>query len=436
VPAPPDLSVPHPVEELVQAFAKTTDELFPDLRYLEPSGELHIPLSSDPVRGLRVQLPGNQMMLLHSIRVDTEDDIDLIRESTCTSSSTTGESLLGLLLDPDPDHGPAVHTKKEASPWVEVVFDRPITISKVVLRNCDSWRAGNSTGIQVLTCPEAGEWTTAYDGGQRELELRLALGGGLRHRPEWSHPHEQGLVTALIHVAVGAYQEARKLIGGAGWISAEETKVLRTAVSKHLLFRRKVEWTIHGVKRSFRFWTDEERRAYLDFTCEVIEDLKDLTSHACLGFGAVLALVRDGTFIPHDDDLDVLVAFEPHEATTLAEGLERISEFLRGRGYAVSGNHVAHVWVRKGLHTIDVFAGLFEGDTVSWYPGNRGSLTRDMMFPPTSAPLLGRECLIPRNPLLYLEAVYGPGWRVPDSGFRHNWTPTAYGDIAGGAAKD
>ena len=61
------------------------------------------------------------------------------------------------------------------------------------------------------------------------------------------------------------------------------------------------------------------------------------------------------------------------------------------------GNYSAHRQIgrnNRGKH-VDVFVGLFEGDAISWYPGTRGALDRDTMYPTTTAPLLGVECPIP-----------------------------------------
>ena len=78
-----------------------------------------------------------------------------------------------------------------------------------------------------------------------------------------------------------------------------------------------------------------------------------------------------------------------------------------------------------------MFVGIFEGDAVSWYPAARRSLTRDIVFPPGRADLLGTSCAVPAQPEMYLERVYGDGWRVPDPYFSHPWDPTSYADIAG-----
>jgi hypothetical protein len=97
----------------------------------------------------------------------------------------------------------------------------------------------------------------------------------------------------------------------------------------------------------------------------------------CLGFESVLATGRDRALIPHDDDLDVIVGFEPDAARTLADGLRLIEEHLRPLGFEVTGPFVAQRHVRRpGRKRVEVFVGIFEGEAISWYPGARGATHR------------------------------------------------------------
>jgi hypothetical protein len=56
------------------------------------------------------------------------------------------------------------------------------------------------------------------------------------------------------------------------------------------------------------------------------------------------------------------------------------------------------------------------------------------MFPTTERPLLDIACPVPHDPELYLERVYGAGWRQPDPGFTHAWDPAEYQDLRGSSA--
>ncbi len=222
-------------------------------------------------------------------------------------------------------------------------------------------------------------------------------------------------------------------------LQPDRRRRIRSVISDELLAARSLEWTSHGPERSYRFWSDEEKQEYIQFTADVVTELTELTPNVCLGFGAALALVRDGDLIPHDDDLDLIVAFETAEAPTLLHGLRRLEDFLRPRGFTVTGTYSAHRHVsRRNQKYIDVFVGLFEGNAISWYPSPRRGLSRDVMFPPSEATLRGVSVPLPRSPLIYLERIYGPQWRNPDPDFVHVWDPTSYADLLGKeqAAKD
>ena len=83
--------------------------------------------------------------------------------------------------------------------------------------------------------------------------------------------------------------------------------------------------TAHGIRRTFRFWSQSEQEIALD----VLEDARAVLAgagyEAFLGYGALLGLVREGGLIPHDDDLDLIAipsAPGPPSLAALAATLE------------------------------------------------------------------------------------------------------------------
>lgn len=206
-------------------------------------------------------------------------------------------------------------------------------------------------------------------------------------------------------------------------LSEEEKSRFRTRVNQWLVEHER-EWNIHGISRTFRFWSEQEKRDYVGFADDVVQSLRDLTDNVCFGFGTVLAVVRDHDLIRHDDDADVIVGLEPSQAFNLADGRKLIRECLAEHGYTVTGkNRWAHhfVWRPTGGHKLDVFVGIFEQDNIAWYPGKRGALTRDMIFPPVYRTFLGHSCPIPRQPERYLEQIYGRDLQTPQPYFHHQW---------------
>jgi len=426
-----------PAEERIAPLRALVDDIsrqFPDLGYLGPGGVLRVPVDVGRVTRLRLELP-KEFLHLQSIGLETHDGSDASAGATVTASSWYGD--YGAKFDParlfDWDHpdGTTVHTEKDEPSWVEVRFARPVRLTEIRLRNVNKATATRAQRVRVVVHTR---WRrhVLFDGGARHKELRAAVAA---YDLGDADPQVRALVPALVDTFRGAYAAARKDIEACE-PDPDLLKAFRGVVNAELLPSRRLLWTIHGPTRSFRFWSPAEQSAYVQFATEVVAALREVTPHVCFGFGAVLSVVRDRALIPHDDDLDIIIGFEPEEAATLAAGLSVVTTALEERGFSVRGNYSAHRQVgrnHRGKH-VDVFVGLFEGDAISWYPGTRGALDRDTMYPTTTAPLLGVDCPIPARPETYLAALYGEGWHTPDPHFAHRWDRSAYADLAGGPA--
>jgi hypothetical protein len=421
-------------EERVAPLRTLVDDIsrqFPELGYLGPGGVLRVPVDVGPVTRVRLELP-KQFLHLQSIALVTADGSDASAGATVTASSWYGRYAEQFdqaeLFDWDHPHGTAVHTDKDDLSWVEVQLARPARLTEIRLRNVPNATATRAQRLRVVVRTR---WRkhVVFDGGLRHKELRAAVAAHDLGAPD---PEVEALVPVLVDTFRGAYPAARKALGDAE-LDPDLVKAFRGVVNAELLPSRQLLWTIHGPTRSFRFWSPAEQSAYVQFSADVAAALGEVTPHVSFGFGAVLSVVRDKALIPHDDDLDIIIGFEPSEAATLADGLAIVTEALEARGFSVRGNYSAHRQVgrnHRGKH-VDVFVGLFEGDAISWYPGNRGALDRDTMYPVTTAPLLGVQCPIPAHPEKYLATLYGEGWHTPDPNFTHRWDRSAYADISG-----
>lgn len=421
---------------IVDDVAGLAQRAFPDLDFLGPRGELLITADLAATSKVRVSLPGTQYLHLHSVELEGPSLTDPITQTTRSTSSHWKDSARwlaeGKLFDGALDHQKGFHTGKDDNPWLDIAFHQPTDLTSVLLRNADTHTSLRAQGIQVDVQSHDGSWLNLYDGAAREAQFSSLIEAMSVHSPHGVDTDARDLMALLGDIVVGKHGTADKRLKAIKSLDPSDQKAVRDAASQQLLARRRMEWTSHGVRRSFRFWSEAERRRYTKFTVDTVRDLESLNPNVCFGFGSVLAVVREGALIKHDDDLDLIIGFEPHQATTLAEARELVTEHLTQLGYQVGGDHLAHVFVTKGDEVkIDVFVGLFEGDTIAWYPGARGSLQRDDMFPTSEGTLLGHRCPLPRNPTIYLEQVYGPSWRVPDPGFIHKWRRKPYDDISG-----
>ncbi len=426
---------PAPVADpAVADLIAVATERFVNLGFLAPDGLLDLRLDGGPLRGVRVELPRGQLRL-QAIGVSADGVADVAPDASVRASSwdETGEAALDpvALLDVDAPTGTLVHTRADQPAWVEVSLRRPLPVTRIRVRNVTDDAARTARAIRVSA---RSRWRTKiiYDG-----RAALRAWGDIVTAAQAAAPSTPS-TTALIHAldltVRGDYGRAHTYL--ASKVADEGARRwFRGALNESLLPARHIEWTVHGPKRPFRNWSDAERQAYVADGAQVVDALRSLTPDVCFGFGSVLAVVRDHALIPHDDDIDIIIGFEPAAASTLAEGLRLVEEHLRPLGFDVSGGFAAHRHVRRpGRKHVDVFVGLDEGETISWYPGARGNLTREIVFPPIAAELLGVSCLIPAQPEVYLERLYGTGWRVPDPFFSHDWDRAAYADIAGTAA--
>lgn len=475
-----DLPARKRVDELDQLFAgfSQVTRQFADLDFFDPGGTLDLRRRVPWVTCIRIELPKREFLHLASVLVEARQGGDLGPEATVTTSSTypgyEETDSPARLFDPA-NTAIAIHTNKQSRPWLELGFDHPVDVQRIFLRNRRDAHAVRARGIQVLVRHENGSWTTTYDGLERERVFDDAVERHVRDSTAaWQIGRHIGQVVTSGPFAradtkvktseqrtptAGPPRSGSDLPSGLDAVAVTGLARILTAVHlrdyatvradldrmeipdadkarfKELVNRwiehRGLEWDIHGIRRTFRFYSDEEKADYLGLALEVIECLHDLSDNVCFGFGAVLGIVRDGDLIGHDDNLDVIVGFEPGQATTLTEGKELIRECLAGYGYAISGNYVAlyHVARPGGGPKVSVFAGIFEGDAVSWYPGKRGSLARGMVFPPVHRELLGQRCPVPRGPEEYLPQIYGSDWATSDPQFRHRWEPGPYRDI-------
>lgn len=191
------------------------------------------------------------------------------------------------------------------------------------------------------------------------------------------------------------------------------------------------EITAHGLIRSFRFWSEEEKRNYLNLANDMLGIIQRKFPDSVFGYGFVLSMERDGNLMPHDDDIDIIIAADSQDYATITDALSELSLYLSAEGLKLYGSWPSHrkVFKEGGKTDIDVFVGLKEDEYVSFIPGPRKKLLYRDVFPALSRDFMGIECLIPADPNAYLSAIYGDDWRDPKPNWHHDWSLKKHADV-------
>ncbi|MBM9461938.1 hypothetical protein JL108_00670 [Aeromicrobium sp. YIM 150415] len=437
--APPEEEIQQPpVDQLLTAYFRELRDAFdscpPIAEFLAINpAPLHVDINAaGTTQDILITLPSRQCLHLHSLQLVSEGRVVDLGSATITASSHYADSAErvddGMLADVEGDHTWAVHTAREKAPWVRIALDEALAQPATLIINNrrDAW-ARRAGGLEILTSDDGTAWTSEYTFESRDEFGELAADISRRHAIA-ELPAGREIQNFAIAIARGEYQPARPAFKR---LPDADKPLLRDLVNEVFLESKGLEWASHGARRSFRFWTRDEKVAYIRLGRTIIEQLRELSPDVCFGFGSVLGPIRDDDLIEHDDDIDLIIAFEPEQVSSISAARQHVREFLEGKGYRVRGDFFAHWHVWRDDFKIDVFVGIYDADgTIGWYPGRRGALTRDTLFPPTIISLLGESYPIPRQPEKYLETIYTEKWRTPEPTWSHDWDPTQYNDIA------
>jgi SAM-dependent methyltransferase len=183
------------------------------------------------------------------------------------------------------------------------------------------------------------------------------------------------------------------------------------------------------LSRLFTSRSTEHLEPLLDAIGSVLGALEEAGVRPFLAYGTLLGAVRDGTFIGHDSDADLAyVSAHEHPVDAVMESF-RLHRRLVAMGYEVVRHSglAFKVIVRESDGSprgLDVFGGLMREGTL-YLMGEVGHpFSPEWLEPRSEVTLAGRGFPAPHAPEHLLEAMYGPGWRVPDPAYKFE-TPEA-----------
>jgi SAM-dependent methyltransferase len=161
----------------------------------------------------------------------------------------------------------------------------------------------------------------------------------------------------------------------------------------------------------------------LRHTRQVIAQITEFGLKPWLMGGTLLGAVRTGELLPHDDDADlgyVSGHTNPVDAALESFALQRFLESIGHTVIRYSGTQLQILFqtgAGAGFH-VDVFGGFYRDEMFMQPFHVRAALPPAIFADLRPVTLAGWEFPAPNPPEPWLEANYGPGWRVPDTGHR------------------
>lgn len=162
--------------------------------------------------------------------------------------------------------------------------------------------------------------------------------------------------------------------------------------------------------------------ALLDATEAVLAAVRATGVEPFLAYGTLLGAIREGAVLGHDSDADLgYVSRHSNPVDVIRESFE-IQRRLRADGWDISrysgGAFKVSVTEADITRGLDVFGGFLDQGRL-YLMGEVGvDFDPSWVFPLGTAELEGRTMPVPARPEKFLEAMYGPSWKVPDPAFK------------------
>jgi hypothetical protein len=164
-------------------------------------------------------------------------------------------------------------------------------------------------------------------------------------------------------------------------------------------------------------------------THDVIDILSRLGYQSCICYGTLLGIIRTGTFIAHDDDVDLLYLSRATNSDGMFGEMKDIVAAGRILGVTLhhTRKHLKVISERTGKE-IDAFPALRVGpNKLRLYMEARQleEIDANKVIPFGTCNYYGTQVACPADPDAVLEARYGTSWRIPDRLYGTPWAKKA-----------
>jgi len=139
-------------------------------------------------------------------------------------------------------------------------------------------------------------------------------------------------------------------------------------------------------------------------------------------YGTMLGAVREGNFIGHDNDFDMVYVSRFSDPEGVKAEFARLCGRLIDSGYWLHPKKT-HTWVRRRgtKQKMDIFFSWFDANGMFHlsYGYHGAPVGREGFEKLVPYKLGNREVMLPEASPGILEQTFGHGWRTPDRGFKH-----------------
>ncbi len=174
-------------------------------------------------------------------------------------------------------------------------------------------------------------------------------------------------------------------------------------------------------------YTESFRGADVDAVladCHALADrMAELGLEVFANSGTLLGIVREGTLLQYDNDIDLGVLLEARDEASAATEWIALCDRLIAEGVGVERSSWSGVTLKLnkiGAFGVDLFpAWIDAAECVYVYPHTFGNLTREHLLPFSKHDVTGLR--IPADAKAMLASNYGDSWRVPNEGWTFGW---------------